>query len=107
MDHAHAARPDCRCHIDAPPSHYLRQLHFDSVVYNTRELRYLIDTFGAQQVLMGTDYPYDMAEADPVGHIASAVTSDAEARAILGANAARLLGLDYDRLCAAAAIRRG
>ena len=106
MDHAHAARADCRCHIDRPPSHYLRQLHVDSVVYNTRELRYLIDTFGAEQVLLGTDYPYDMAEADPVGHIASAVSQDAEARAILGANAARLLGLDYDRLAAAAALRR-
>ncbi len=98
MDHAFAARSDCGCGLDNPPSHYLGQLYFDSVVYNARELRYLIDTFGAEHVLMGTDYPYDMSEADPVGHVAAAVQDDAEARAVLGGNAARLLGLDYDQL---------
>lgn len=102
MDHAHAARSDCRCCINHPPSHYLSRLHFDSVVYSARELRRLIDDFGAEHVLLGTDYPYDMAEADPVGHLAAAIDAgDTEtAKAVLGGNAARLLGLDAEALLA-------
>jgi aminocarboxymuconate-semialdehyde decarboxylase len=43
---------------------------------------------------MGTDYPFDMADSDPLGHIASVESFDAAARAALaGDNAKRLLGL--------------
>jgi aminocarboxymuconate-semialdehyde decarboxylase len=43
---------------------------------------------------MGTDYPYDMGEYDPIGHLASLGTLDAsEMAAIAGGNARRLLGL--------------
>jgi aminocarboxymuconate-semialdehyde decarboxylase len=43
---------------------------------------------------MGTDYPFDMGEYDPVGHIASVESFDAATRgAIAGGNASRLLGL--------------
>jgi len=45
-------------------------------------------------VLMGTDYPADMGEVDPIGFLERAKgLDDAERRAILGRNAARLLGL--------------
>ena len=44
---------------------------------------------------MGTDYPADMGEIDPIGFIESATgLDDAERRAILGGNAARLLGIE-------------
>jgi aminocarboxymuconate-semialdehyde decarboxylase len=42
---------------------------------------------------MGTDYPYDMAETDPVGHVMAAKLTDDQKRAILGATAAKLLRL--------------
>ena len=48
---------------------------------------------GAGQVLMGTDYPYDMADSDPIGHLASAGLDDATFAAIAGGNARRLFGL--------------
>ena len=44
---------------------------------------------------MGTDYPYDMGEIDPIGFIEGCTgLDDATRRAILGTNAARLLGLE-------------
>ena len=50
--------------------------------------------FGADHVLMGTDYPFDMGEYDPVGHIAEVAEFDAATiAAIAGGNAKRLLGL--------------
>ena len=43
---------------------------------------------------MGTDYPYDMAETDPVGHVNRADLTDQQKAAIIGGNAAKLLKLD-------------
>jgi aminocarboxymuconate-semialdehyde decarboxylase len=47
---------------------------------------------------MGTDYPYDMAEPDPVGHVNSVQGLDDDGKAkIMGGNAAELLGLDISQ----------
>jgi aminocarboxymuconate-semialdehyde decarboxylase len=55
-------------------------------------LRNLIDKFGAAHALLGTDYPFDMGEEDPVGLINSVPRlSSAEKQRIMGGNAARLL----------------
>jgi aminocarboxymuconate-semialdehyde decarboxylase len=91
MDHAWRARSDCREHISKPPSHYLRQLYFDTLVFDKAELRFMLDTYGADHLCLGTDYPFDMSEPDPVGFHAGLPESDREQ--ILGGTAARLLGL--------------
>jgi aminocarboxymuconate-semialdehyde decarboxylase len=53
-----------------------------------------VRTFGADHVVMGTDYPFDMLEYDPVGHIAGVEGFDAATIAALaGGNSKRLLGL--------------
>ncbi len=50
--------------------------------------------FGADHVIMGTDYPFDMADYDPVGHVANTELLDAKTvAAICGGNAKKLLGL--------------
>lgn len=95
MDHAYHARSDCRREISAPPSTYLRKLYFDTVVFTPDQLDYLVAQYGADHVLLGTDYPFDMGESDPLGHIGSVGSlSDADRAAIQGGNAARLLKLD-------------
>jgi len=108
MDHAHAARPDCRRCIQQNPTSYLRRLFFDTVVFSAVQLEYLIREYGADRIVLGTDYPYDMAEADPLG-LMSRVTnlSESEKSAILGGNAARLLGLGADHASAALRFKGG
>lgn len=92
MDHAHAVRPECRLHITRPPSEYLKRLFVDTVMFDPHQLASVVETFGADHVLLGTDYPYDMAEPDPVGFVGTLRALDEAARdQILGGNAARLL----------------
>lgn len=92
MDHAFRAREDCRMHITREPSSYLRQVWFDTLVFDRAQLDALVRLHGADRLCLGSDYPFDMAEPDPVGFHAGL---DAEARRrILGLNAAELLGLE-------------
>ena len=98
MDHAHRARPDCRTVIRKAPSSYLRKMYFDTITFDPRMLRHMIDQYGPAHVLLGTDYPYDMGEEDPVGLIASVPgLKRAERDMIEGGNAARLLKIKARR----------
>src|SRR5258708_14901879 len=92
IDPAHAARPDLRRCIKKKPTSYLRKLYFDTIVFTPHQLEYLVKQYGSDHIVLGTDYPYDMAESDPIGFIDSAtrLTRDEKA-AIMGRNAARLL----------------
>jgi len=92
MDHAWRARPDCRTVIKKAPSSYLKKFYFDTIAFDPEILGNLIDKFGAEQVLLGTDYPFDMGEEDPVGLINSVPRlKPAEKQMIMGRTAARLL----------------
>jgi aminocarboxymuconate-semialdehyde decarboxylase len=95
MDHAWRQRPEGRHHIpDHPPSRYLRQVYVDCLVYDPAHLAFLVQQMGAGQVVVGTDYPYDMGIDDPVGLVeATPGLSAEERRMILGGTAATLLGL--------------
>ena len=94
MDHAWGARSDCRGDLPHPPSLYLKKIYVDSVVFTPHQLAGLIEAFGADHVLIGTDYPFDMAEADPLAHLASVPElPDSTIAAIAGGNAQRLLGI--------------
>jgi len=95
IDHAWGARRDSHADLPLPPTTYLRQVYLDTVVFSYHQLAYLIELFGPDRILMGTDYPFDMAEYNPVGHIAGVRGMDETTLAqIAGGNAARLLGLD-------------
>jgi aminocarboxymuconate-semialdehyde decarboxylase len=95
IDHAASARPDCCEEITQMPTTYLKRLYFDTLVYTHPQLEYLVRQYGADHVLMGTDYPADMGEVDPIGFIEGAAgLGDAERAAIFGGNAARLLGIE-------------
>jgi aminocarboxymuconate-semialdehyde decarboxylase len=97
MDHAYKARPDTRGQMKRKPSSYLEKFYFDSITFDHRMLAHLIARFGADHVLLGTDYPYDMGMERPVEFIDGVKgLSKAEAAAIQGGNAARLLKIDYN-----------
>jgi aminocarboxymuconate-semialdehyde decarboxylase len=95
IDHAASARPDACEQIARIPTTYLKRCYFDALVYTHHQLEYLVEEYGADHILMGTDYPADMGEVDPIGMIESSPgLDDAERRAIFGGNAARLLNLE-------------
>jgi aminocarboxymuconate-semialdehyde decarboxylase len=94
IDHAWRARSDVREGVPRPPGDYLRRFYFDTMVFEPAQLRFLIERYGADHVLLGTDYPYDMGDDDPLGLLGSVDGLDqVEVDLVAGGNAARLLGL--------------
>ena len=91
MDHGWRARADCSEHCRNPPSSYLRKLWLDTLVFDPDELDALVRTHGADRLCLGTDYPFDMSEPDPIGFHGR--LDQASQAKILGMNAADLLGL--------------
>ncbi len=94
IDHAWRARADVRDGVPRPPGDYLRRFFFDTMVFEPDQIRFLVERYGADHVLLGTDYPYDMGDEDPLGLVGRVpgLTQD-QIDLISGGNAARLLGL--------------
>ena len=92
-DHAWRVRPELRHELDVPPSEVLRRIYVDTNVFDPRMVEQLVADLGAEHVLMGTDYPFDMGTVDPVGFLADVALSDADRALVLGGNAARLFGI--------------
>jgi aminocarboxymuconate-semialdehyde decarboxylase len=92
-DHAWRVRPELRHHLDVPPSEVLRSIYVDTNVFDPRMVEQLVADLGAEHVLMGTDYPFDMSTVDPVGFLARAELSDADRELVLGGNAAQLFDI--------------
>ncbi|MPQ99112.1 amidohydrolase family protein [Modestobacter sp. I12A-02628] len=88
-DHAWTVRPEARDCAELPSS-YLRRLWFDSLVHTPEALRALVEAVGADRVLLGSDFPFDMGVPDPVQRLqAAGLGADAE-HAISGGTAAEL-----------------
>jgi len=94
LEQGHALFPVCRGEAPRPPSEYLHHFSFDTVVFDEGWLRFLVAQFGAERIVLGTDYPLPLAVADPVGEIRACGFGEEAERRILGANGLELLGVD-------------
>ncbi|UUU20271.1 amidohydrolase family protein [Streptomyces sp. DSM 40750] len=92
-DHAWTTRSDAGAGCAHLPSSYLKRLYFDSLVHDPYVLRELIRAAGADRVLLGSDFPFDMGTDDPVGALRAARLPDADFHAVRGGNAVALLRL--------------
>lgn len=94
LDHAWAHRPELRRLVPEPPSTYLRRLHFDTCVFRPDLIENLVRLAGADRVMLGSDYPFDMGDPDPVGTL-KALTglTPGQRAAIARGNAQALFGL--------------
>ena len=82
---------NCNGKNQKPPSAYLKQLYFDSLVFTPEGLRHLVAECGASQIVIGTDYPYPWT-SQPVDHVLDTPgLSDADKTAILGGTLTTLL----------------
>ena len=94
LDMGYGLVPECRSAIPRPPSTYVTQFFCDTIAHNRNMLRYLTDTYGAEHLVVGSDYPLAAGLAHPVAEVkALGLSPEAEA-AILGGTASRLLRLE-------------
>ncbi|RNB65244.1 amidohydrolase [Brevibacillus invocatus] len=80
--------------IDKPPSYYAKKFYFDSLVNDPRIVQFLVDSFGHDKILMGSDYPFLLREIPPGNDVENTLTLTEEQRkAIMGENALRFLNM--------------
>jgi aminocarboxymuconate-semialdehyde decarboxylase len=95
LDAGFHARPECRQHIDRAPSTYLRRFYFDTIIHSPLAGDFLIRSVGADRVMLGSDFPFDMRAAAPVGDIeAQSDLTDAQRERIYRGTAMEFVGLN-------------
>jgi aminocarboxymuconate-semialdehyde decarboxylase len=95
--HAADFRPEPRAKgFTEDPLDVLRRLYYDTVTFSPMTLRYLVDLVGADRLLLGSDFPFEMGDVDPVGTVRAAIAPEHQDK-VLGGTLARLIGLDSDR----------
>lgn len=88
-----AARRGAAFACERPPAAYLRRFWYDAVVYRLDALRFLVESVGSDRVMLGTDYPFDMAMPDAADLVRGALARPAEREAVLDATARDLFRL--------------
>lgn len=79
--------------VPEPPSVYAQRMYYDTLVYSTPVLRLVIDTFGIERVMIGTDYPFGIMDRDPLGTVDALGLDEASAQLIREGNAQRFFGI--------------
>ena len=92
LDICHRHLPHAAARISEPPSHYLRRIFVDSVVFTQDALELAIKVHGPDNILYGSDYPH--AIGDMIGCLArvDSLTGDVRHQA-RGNNAQRIFSL--------------
>ncbi len=91
LDHAWECRPEVRRLVPKPPSAYLPNFFYDTCVFRPDLVENLVRLAGADRVMLGSDYPFDMGDRDPVGTVeACHALNPADRTAILSGNAEAL-----------------
>ncbi len=97
LDHAWSVFPKAKESIPDPPAAYARRFFYDALVFDAGAIRFLVASFGASQLVVGSDYPFAMGERDPLGRLAGAELDPDVLEAIQSQNALRFLGLEGGR----------
>jgi len=94
LDHGWKVRSEARTHIQRPPSTYQRRLYYDTVIGSEAALRFLLDTVGADRVVLGSDWPFVPWYPSPVAWVQGLQSlSQDEKDKILWKNLEAVLGL--------------
>ncbi|MFL4985786.1 MAG: amidohydrolase family protein [Xanthobacteraceae bacterium] len=89
--HAWQVRAEPKARLREPPDASLRRLYYDTIVHSPRALQFLIDAVGADHVLLGSDYPFDMGNLDCVARVDALGLAPSVRASVLGQRAAQLL----------------
>jgi aminocarboxymuconate-semialdehyde decarboxylase len=89
LRHARTVRVELESAPADPWSYVRRQVYIDCISHDQQALKYLVSCAGPDRVVMGTDFPYDMATVSPMRALLAAVSAD-EARQIAEDNPRQL-----------------
>lgn len=90
-------RKDVAHTTELPPSAYCRRLYYDTAVFDSTLLAYLVSDMGADHMLLGTDHPFELCDTHPVETVRSLRLSVDETETILWRTAASLLDVSVTR----------
>jgi aminocarboxymuconate-semialdehyde decarboxylase len=94
LDRGYAAFRECRENISRPPSEYLKAFYYDTVNFDQAALRLALTFAGPDHLLAGSDYPHQIGSLEKmVESLRRLEVSEEDRAAIMGGNAARLLGV--------------
>jgi aminocarboxymuconate-semialdehyde decarboxylase len=91
LDRGFRQRPEINKAISRPPTEYLKQFYFDTITHDPAVLKSLVEFVGADHVLLGSDYPFDMGNENPVELVRAADLGLENEKKILEENAMQLL----------------
>ncbi|MBI4526497.1 MAG: amidohydrolase [Deltaproteobacteria bacterium] len=93
LDRGYKAIPGCREKISRPPGEYVKLFYFDTISHSGMALEYLVQNFGVEHVLLGSDFPFEMGDPEPWRTVDSLGIAPGDKQRIAGDNAAKLLGI--------------
>jgi aminocarboxymuconate-semialdehyde decarboxylase len=91
LDRGYRIQDSSTAKISKSPGEYLKLLYFDTITHSRMALEYLVANFGADHVLLGSDYPYDMGDPEPVATLAASGVDGDKINQIASTNACKLL----------------
>jgi aminocarboxymuconate-semialdehyde decarboxylase len=90
-EHGWAVRPEPKKNVTEQPKNIARRFYYDTILHSKPVLEFMIGHVGADRVMLGSDYPYDMGMLDCVAHVRSLSISDADKDMILNRRAEAVL----------------
>ena len=91
LDHAWNMVPKAKESIPETPTAYARRFFYDALVFSPLGIRFLADTYGVSQLMVGSDYPFAMGDKDPLGTLQKTGLGPDVVAAITSGNARRFL----------------
>ena len=93
LRHGYEVRTEPHKNISRSPETYVGNIYFDTITHWGAALQFLVDTFGSDHVMIGTDYPFDMGDYHPVEHLGEIRLTESQRQNIFWDNAAKIFTL--------------
>lgn len=90
-EHGWKVREEAKKNIKSQPKNIAGRFIYDTILHSDKTLEAMIGLVGVDKVMLGSDYPYDMAMLDCVSHVRGLKISDADKNAILSGNFEKVL----------------